>query len=370
MVRITKISAGTLLLILSIILMIKSGFENFIAALVGTGAIGGAAGILLAITYIIAAAIYILTNRTYSIVPDAVSFVILILGGLMGLFNSNLPDTKFLVIWSWVGIIIGAIVLIISIVDLIMNPAPAEDEEPDNGYNDEYANNGFDQPQNGYPQQLFGQQGQFQQQPMNQMQGQPQYGQQGQQQFNQPNPYQQPANNQFNNQQGYPQQPNNFQPAPQNNQYNQYGARQAQPNNQFNRQNNNQFNNQMNGMNQPQNPYGQNQMQNQRQLPSGQFNPRNNMNNHQSLSQQFPQQRQQTNYPAPNNNGQFGGNQFNNNNQNNQFGTPAPNNQMNNNQFGNQPQNPQQNQYPSNNNGSNGSYGFSNYDPSQSRSRR
>ncbi|WP_125566744.1 hypothetical protein [Companilactobacillus insicii] len=195
MVRITKISAGTLLLILSIILMIKSGFENFIAALVGTGAIGGAAGILLAITYIIAAAIYILTNRTYSIVPDIVSFVILILGGLMGLFNSNLPDTKFLIIWSWVGIVIGAIVLIISIVDLIMNPAPAEDEEQGNNYNNEYGNNGFEQQQNGYPQQnqQFGQQGQFQQ-PMNQMQGQPQYNQQ---QFpNQQNSYM--PNNQFN----------------------------------------------------------------------------------------------------------------------------------------------------------------------------
>ncbi|WP_334329450.1 hypothetical protein [Companilactobacillus sp. HBUAS59699] len=355
MVRITKISAGTLLLILSIILMIKSGFENFIAALVGTGAIGGAAGILLAITYIIAAAIYILTNRTYSIVPDAVSFVILILGGLMGLFNSNLPDTKFLVIWSWVGIVIGAIVLIISIVDLIMNPAPAEDDEPDNGYNNEYGNNGFDQ-QNNYaqPNQQFGQQGQFNQQPMNQMQGQPQYNQQ---QFPQQNPYQ--ANNQFNNQ---PYQNQSYQPAPQNDQY---GARSN--NNQFNRQNNNQFNNQMNGMNQPQN-YGQNQMQpqnpmqnQQRQLPSGQFNPRNNMNRPNPNQQQFPQQNQSMNYPAPSNNGQFTGNQFN-NNQNNQFGNPMPNNQMNNNQFNNQ--------YPNANNSSNGSYGFPNYDPSQSRSRR
>jgi len=76
MVRITKISVGSLLLILSIILMVRSGFENFIAALVGTGDIGGAAGILMAITYIIAAAIYILTNRTYSVVPDVVSFII------------------------------------------------------------------------------------------------------------------------------------------------------------------------------------------------------------------------------------------------------------------------------------------------------
>lgn len=158
MVRITKISAGILLLILSIILMIKAGFEGFIAALVGTGAIGGAAGILMAITYIISAAIYILTNRTYSIVPDIVGFVILILGGLMGLFNANMPGAGFLKIWAWVGIIIGAIDLIIVIVDMILNPAP-EEEPGDNQYN----NNGGNQFNNQQPNQYYNPQQQFNQ---------------------------------------------------------------------------------------------------------------------------------------------------------------------------------------------------------------
>ena len=148
MVRITKISVGILLLILSIILMVRSGFENFIAALVGTGDIGGAAGILMAITYIIAAAIYILTNRTYTVVPDIVSFVILILGGLMGLFNANIPGTHFLIIWAWIGIAIGAIVLIISIADLVLHPAPDDDEEPDPNdpnYNNQMPNDQMNQ---------------------------------------------------------------------------------------------------------------------------------------------------------------------------------------------------------------------------------
>ena len=164
MVRITKISAGILLLILSIVLMIKAGFEGFIAALVGTGAIGGAAGILMAITYIISAAIYILTNRTYSIVPDIVGFVILILGGLMGLFNANMPGAGFLKIWAWVGIIIGAIDLIVVIVDMIIHPVSDEEpeDEPDNNqnqfdnqnqnfgqfYNQNQPNGQFNQPNN------------------------------------------------------------------------------------------------------------------------------------------------------------------------------------------------------------------------------
>ena len=153
MVRITKISAGILLLILSIVLMIKAGFEGFIAALVGTGAIGGAAGILMAITYIISAAIYILTNRTYSIVPDIVGFVILILGGLMGLFNANMPGAGFLKIWAWVGIIIGAIDLIIVIVDTILHPV--SDEEPED---DQFNNNQFNNPNQQNPNQFYDQQ--------------------------------------------------------------------------------------------------------------------------------------------------------------------------------------------------------------------
>lgn len=141
MVRITKISAGILLLILSIILMIKTGFQGFISALIGNGAIGSAAGIVLAITFIVSAIVYILTNRTYSLVPDIISFVIIILGAAMGIYNANLPDTAYLNIWSWIGIVIGAIVLITSIVDLIVNPVPDDDEYESQNQNDNYMRN-------------------------------------------------------------------------------------------------------------------------------------------------------------------------------------------------------------------------------------
>ncbi|APX71545.1 hypothetical protein M5C72_12415 [Companilactobacillus allii] len=336
MVRITKISAGTILLILSIILMIKSGFENFIAALVGTGAIGGAAGILLAITYIIAAAVYILTNRSYSVVPDVVSFVILILGGLMGLFNSSLPGTKFLVIWSWIGIVIGAIVLIISIADLILHPATEEDEEPlDDNYDQP---NNYQQNQNNqYPQQNY------YQQPM-------QYQDPNQNQFGQ-SPYQQP-NPQFNQgQNGY---------QGQNPQFNQNQG--SYQNNQYNNQNR-----------QP------------NQYPQNNFNPQFNQQNQPNRQFGSSQQSQQTNYPVPTNNGQFNrNNQINNNQMNhnnqpnrpNQFGNMNQNNQMGqqtmNRQFGQQQQgfNPQQNPNQPNQAPTNGPYGFKNFDPTKSRSHK
>lgn len=154
MVRITKISAATILFILSIILMIKTGFAGFISALIGNGAIGGAAGIMIAITYIITAIIYILTNRTYSLVPDIINFLILIIGAVMGLMNSGFPDTSYLKIWSWIGIVIGAAVLITSIVDLIIHPVPEDDDVDESqsinrsNYYQQSSNNGYLRNQN------------------------------------------------------------------------------------------------------------------------------------------------------------------------------------------------------------------------------
>lgn len=129
MVRITKISAGTLLFILAIILMIKTGFQGFVTALIGNGPVAGAAGTLLAIAYIVTGAIYLFTNRTYSLVPDIISLLILIISAVFGIINSGFPDTSYLKFWAWLGIIIGAIVLITSIVDLIINPIPEEPED-------------------------------------------------------------------------------------------------------------------------------------------------------------------------------------------------------------------------------------------------
>lgn len=247
MVRITKISAATVLFILSIILIIKTGFAGFISALIGNGAIGGAAGIMIAITYIITAIIYILTNRTYSLVPDIINFLILIIGAVMGLMNSGFPDTSYLKIWSWLGIIIGAIVLITSIVDLIIHPIP-EDDEPDNNQqinrsnyyqqssNNEYLRNQNFDPNNqnnqfnGYPQNNFNNQAtgsNYQSSPY------------ANNQASQSNPY---GNGQANGY--YPNDPN-F------NQYNgQYNGN-PQANNQYSAQSGRNYG----GLNQGQNPY-------------------------------------------------------------------------------------------------------------------
>lgn len=325
MVRITKISVGILLLILSIILMVRSGFENFIAALVGTGDIGGAAGILMAITYIIAAAIYILTNRTYSVVPDIVSFIILILGGLMGLFNANIPGTHFLIIWAWVGIAIGAIVLIVSIADLVLHPvSDDEDEEPDQ--NEPYDYNGQNQQMNQYP-------NQFNQYPNNYQQY--------------PNQYQQPNQTPNMNQQ-YSGQNNNYgynQPV-QNNPYpNNMNQNNMNPNSNFGA-NNNQFNQGR----QPQNQFPNNYQSNSRpmnRMNQNQANQPNSVNNsYQSRQNQFPN------------------NQFNN----------QPNKNLNNGSYnqplsqGQQPQNQPNNQSQGSNN--NNPYALNNFDPSKRRSKR
>lgn len=254
MVRITKISAATILFILSIILMLKTGFAGFISALIGNGSISGAAGIMIAITYIITAIIYILTNRTYSLVPDIINFLILIIGAVMGLMNAGFPDTNYLKIWSWIGIIIGAIVLITSIVDLIIHPVPEDDGSENeqqfnrgNYYqqssNNEYLRNqSFDQTNmngqvNGYsPNDPYGQS-----QSGSNYQGQ--------------NPY---ANNQqsSNNSTGYYPNDPNF------NQYNgQYNGSQ-QANNQYTGQNDQNYGNNYQGQNPYNNRFNPDQTQN------------------------------------------------------------------------------------------------------------
>ncbi|WP_099974057.1 hypothetical protein [Lactobacillus terrae] len=226
MVRITKISASIILLILAIVLMLKTGFEGFIAALIGAGAIGSAAGILIAFTYIISGAIYLITNRSYSIVPDVICFIILILGALIGFFNGGVPDTRYLLIWSWLSIAIGAIVLIISIVDLINNPVPTDEPESQQSNRQQSFNN------NQNPNMQYSN---FDQNSQNFQQPQNQYGQQ--QNFN-----------------GYQNQPYN------NNDYNQY-------------QNNN-----FDQYNQPQN-YQQNNQRFRPNEPQGNFNAPNRSNN-------------------------------------------------------------------------------------------
>lgn len=232
--------------------MIKTGFAGFISALIGNGAIGGAAGIMIAITYIITAIIYILTNRTYSLVPDIINFLILIIGAVMGLMNSGFPDTSYLKIWSWIGIIIGAAVLITSIVDLIIHPVPEDDDVDESqsinrsNYYQQSSNNGYLRNQN-YDQSNFNDQS-------NQYNGyQPNYNNQAPTRSNyqgQTDPY---SNNQtspnglYNNGQGNGYYPND----PNFNQYNgQYNGG-PQANNQYSDQSGQNYGN----INQGQNPY-------------------------------------------------------------------------------------------------------------------
>lgn len=142
--KVTKLLTGGVLVIMSIIVVIQFKFDSFIQALLGYADLGATASILLAIALLVAGAIYIICHSSTSIVPPIISFIILLLGGIMGIFNA----TRFpgLMLWSWAAIAIGLIMAIITIImDYFFEPAV---DQYGNSHSNSYYDNNYQAPNN------------------------------------------------------------------------------------------------------------------------------------------------------------------------------------------------------------------------------
>ena len=142
--KVTKLLTGGVLVIMSIIVVIQFKFDSFIQALLGYADLGATASILLAIALLVAGAIYIICHSSTSIVPPIISFIILLLGGIMGIFNA----TRFpgLMLWSWAAIAIGLIMAIITIImDYFFEPAI---DQYGNSHSNSYYDNNYQAPNN------------------------------------------------------------------------------------------------------------------------------------------------------------------------------------------------------------------------------
>lgn len=142
--KVTKLLTGGVLVIMSIIVVIQFKFDSFIQALLGYADLGATASILLAIALLVAGAIYIICHSSTSIVPPIISFIILLLGGIMGIFNA----TRFpgLMFWSWAAIAIGLIMAIITIImDYFFEPAV---DQYGNSHSNSYYDNNYQAPNN------------------------------------------------------------------------------------------------------------------------------------------------------------------------------------------------------------------------------
>lgn len=112
--KITKLISGIVLIIMAVVVMLQYKFDSFIQALMGYADLGSTTSVLVALAFIIAGIIYIICNSNESIVPYIISFIILILGGAMGIFNAlRFPG---IMIWSWAGIVVGLMLLIAGVV--------------------------------------------------------------------------------------------------------------------------------------------------------------------------------------------------------------------------------------------------------------
>ncbi|MBA1433783.1 hypothetical protein [Bombilactobacillus bombi] len=141
--KITKLITGAVLVVMAVVVMFQFKFDSFIQALLGYADLGATASILLAIALLIAGAIYIICHSSTSILPPIISFIIVTLGGIMGIFNA----TRFpgLMLWSWAGIVIGLIMAIVTIVlDYFFEPAVDQ-------YGNAQSNSYYDNNSNQYP---------------------------------------------------------------------------------------------------------------------------------------------------------------------------------------------------------------------------
>lgn len=142
--KVTKLLTGGVLVIMSIVVVLQFKFDSFIQALLGYADLGATASILLAIALLVAGAIYIICHSSTSIVPPIISFIILLLGGIMGIFNA----TRFpgLMLWSWAAIAIGLIMAIITIImDYFFEPAV---DQYGNSHSNSYYDNNYPSPNN------------------------------------------------------------------------------------------------------------------------------------------------------------------------------------------------------------------------------
>lgn len=230
--KITKLITGGILVIMAIVVMFQFKFDSFIQALLGYADLGATASILLAIALLVAGAIYIICHSSTSVLPPIISFIILTLGGVMGIFNA----TRFpgLMLWSWAGIIIGLVMAVVTIVmDYFFEPAVDQygnahsNSYYDNNNSQQYPNNqsnNYNNPTN------YG--------PMN---NQPNQQPTGPQNYNANPQIPQQQSNTNNYQQPYPNDPNvplNNNQAVTNTPNSSYNNPQQYPNNQPNNYNN------------------------------------------------------------------------------------------------------------------------------------
>ncbi|WP_179946630.1 hypothetical protein [Lactobacillus terrae] len=102
----TKLVLGILMIVLSPLILIQGMAMGFINSVESNGQASGSGAVLMALAYIVSGIVYLATRKSNGLGGDIANAVILGLIGLMSITTTT-KDSGDLVIWIWLGFIIG-----------------------------------------------------------------------------------------------------------------------------------------------------------------------------------------------------------------------------------------------------------------------
>lgn len=103
--KVSKLVAGILLIVLSVFIVFQSGVAGLGNAISGNGQVSGSAGVLLAIMFLASGIVYLATRKKSGLGGDIACMIMLVIAALMGWTNAG--SYSDLLIWSWLGFIVG-----------------------------------------------------------------------------------------------------------------------------------------------------------------------------------------------------------------------------------------------------------------------
>ena len=102
----TKLVAGIMEIVLSAFIVFQSMATGFVNAVEENGSASGSMGIFVALAYLITGIVYLSSKKSKKLAADSINMVILVLVGVIALMDTGIYAD--LLIWAWLGIIIGA----------------------------------------------------------------------------------------------------------------------------------------------------------------------------------------------------------------------------------------------------------------------
>lgn len=102
----TKLVAGIMEIVLSAFIVFQSMAAGFVNAVEENGSASGSMGIFVALAYLITGIVYLSSKKSKKLTADSINMVILVLVGVIALMDTGIYAD--LLIWAWLGIIIGA----------------------------------------------------------------------------------------------------------------------------------------------------------------------------------------------------------------------------------------------------------------------